>query len=366
MGQNSIPGQPDVSEQQSIDISVDQLLELRHIPVPPARKTPASNGGLPGAFASHRRGHGTDFDDLRSYSPGDDMRHIDWRASARTDELHTRLYREEKEHRSSIICDLRHCMFTGSSILRANQAVFLSARLLWRACQTKTRVTLIVVTADGLSMIAPGTGDVTAIRGCNLLASEHKRIAQELTRQYGRPRKLRTSNKPASRQSTTDRDNDIAIVDAQYQRHALKVDSRDHGPTLDTVLRWLVLRREQKTTQLWVSGFDYVGEAFFDTLGAIARQSLNVAIHIDDPILNIALPAGKFHYRSQSANNDKTYSRDRITWVGKSNQDLLTERLIQKSQTRAKRFDALAIPLLSTAHGNDNVLSALRNQAYLA
>jgi len=355
-----------VSEQGSIDISIEQLLELRHIPVPQARNTPASNGAWSGCFASRKRGHGTDYDDLRSYSPGDDLRHIDWRASARCDELHTRLYREEKEHRSRLICDLRHCMFTGSSVLRANHAVFLITRLLWRACQARTRVTLIVVTADGLSMFAPGTGDATAIRGCKLLVSEHQRIAQELASKNERARWAQTSNKPASAQATTSNVDDETLVDAAYRRHAVKVDSREHGPTLDTVLQWLLTRREQKTTQLWVSGFDYVGESFFDTLGAVARQSLNVAIHIDDPVLNGALPAGKFHYRSHGMKNKKPYSTDRFTPVGKSDQIVLADRLKQINQARVKRFDALAIPFISTAYGDDNVVSALRNQAYLA
>ncbi|GAB5373734.1 MAG: hypothetical protein AcusKO_01960 [Acuticoccus sp.] len=45
------------------------------------------------------RGRGMEFDESRVYQPGDDMRSIDWRVTARTGTMHTKLFHEERERR---------------------------------------------------------------------------------------------------------------------------------------------------------------------------------------------------------------------------------------------------------------------------
>lgn len=347
-----------MSEDASIEIRVEQLLDLRHIPTPTAKSTPASNDTWLGSFASDKRGHGTDYDDLRRYSPGDDIRHIDWRASARTGELHTRLYREEKEHKTTVICDLRPCMFTGSKVLRANRATTISARLLWQACGAGTRVTLIVITANGISMNAPGSGHVTAIQGCNLLASEHQRIVHELQQRNNDDLPAKQTGFSIHRKPS-----DAGDVS---RRQTLTVAHKAHGPTLDAVLQWLLTQGHHKTTRLWVSGFDYEGEQFFNTLESIPAKSLNIAIHVDDPILSTALPAGEFYYSSHGTTNSRDFTRYGSKQVHSRNQPILEDKLEQIKRTRAARFDALMIPYLSTAHGDDEVIAALRHRAYLA
>lgn len=349
-----------VNEPSTIDINVDQLLQLRHIEAPATRRIPDSNAAWLGTFTSKQRGHGTDYDDLRQYSPGDDIRHIDWRASARTNALHTRLYRAEKEHRTSIICDMRLCMFTGSNILRANRAVRLCARLLWQACKAGTRVTLIIITPEGLSMLAPGTGHTTAIRGCKLLATEHQRLVQTLIKRKHAP--------------TTA----LREINNDYCRHeSLAVSNEAHGPTLDAALKRLIAHSEHKTTQLWASGFDYPGELFFNTLGSIAQQGHNVALQIDDPVLSNSLPSGDFHYQANHAqepdtepeSNHRQAHQKRILHsarINKSNQEVLSQNLKQVRQCRVTRFAELSVPYLSNAAGDDAIIAALRHQGVLA
>ncbi|MHC4828822.1 MAG: DUF58 domain-containing protein [Planctomycetota bacterium] len=59
--------------------------------------------------SGERLGHGTgaslDLQDLRDYVPGDDLRHLDWRAYGRTDRLQVRLYRNEVAPWVDIVCD---------------------------------------------------------------------------------------------------------------------------------------------------------------------------------------------------------------------------------------------------------------------
>ena len=52
-------------------------------------------GSHPGSYSSPRRGTSLEFADYRRYSPGDDLRYLDWGIYARTDRLYVKLFREE-------------------------------------------------------------------------------------------------------------------------------------------------------------------------------------------------------------------------------------------------------------------------------
>jgi uncharacterized protein (DUF58 family) len=61
--------------------------------------------GLAGAAVGHRAGSSLEFRDYRDYQPGDDLRHVDWSAYARSDQLSVKLYREEVTPHVDIILD---------------------------------------------------------------------------------------------------------------------------------------------------------------------------------------------------------------------------------------------------------------------
>jgi uncharacterized protein (DUF58 family) len=63
-----------------------------------------------GAYVSHFRGRGMEFDESRPYQPGDDPRSIDWRVTARSTTAYTKLFREERERPVLIMLDLRASM----------------------------------------------------------------------------------------------------------------------------------------------------------------------------------------------------------------------------------------------------------------
>jgi len=75
---------------------------------------PQIHGILAGGHASKQKGRGLDLDQLRQYLPGDDIRSIDWRVTARTQSPHTRVYKEERERPVVIMCDQRTPMAFGS------------------------------------------------------------------------------------------------------------------------------------------------------------------------------------------------------------------------------------------------------------
>ncbi|MEO0513339.1 MAG: DUF58 domain-containing protein [Planctomycetota bacterium] len=72
-------------------------------------------GRLPGERRSKRRGQSVEFDDYRTYVPGDDLRHIDWNVFARMDRFFLKLFREEEDVTVEVVLDLSPSMDVGVS-----------------------------------------------------------------------------------------------------------------------------------------------------------------------------------------------------------------------------------------------------------
>lgn len=94
-------------------------------------------GKQAGNYLSRSKGRGMEFDEVRHYQTGDDVRAIDWRVTARTGKTHTKLFREEIERPVLIATDLSQTMHFGSKLLfKSVQASHLAALVAWH---TKNR-----------------------------------------------------------------------------------------------------------------------------------------------------------------------------------------------------------------------------------
>ena len=71
---------------------------------------------LNGRHASRLRGRGLNFEEMRNYLPGDDIRSIDWKATARTGKPHVRVFTEERDRPALLVVDQRMSMFFGSRL----------------------------------------------------------------------------------------------------------------------------------------------------------------------------------------------------------------------------------------------------------
>jgi uncharacterized protein (DUF58 family) len=71
---------------------------------------------LNGRHASRLRGRGLNFEEMRDYLPGDDIRSIDWKATARTGSPHVRVFTEERDRPALLVVDQRMSMFFGSQL----------------------------------------------------------------------------------------------------------------------------------------------------------------------------------------------------------------------------------------------------------
>lgn len=92
------------------------------------------HGQMAGNYLSRHKGRGMEFDEVRHYQTGDDIRAIDWRVTARTGKTHTKLFREELERPVLIATDLSASMHFGSQLLfKSVQAAHLAALVAWHA-----------------------------------------------------------------------------------------------------------------------------------------------------------------------------------------------------------------------------------------
>lgn len=96
---------------------------------------------LAGTYLAKTKGRGMEFDEARHYQPGDDIRAIDWRVTARTGKTHTKLYREEKERPVFILADLSASMYFGTQLLfKSVQVAHFASLIAWSAANRGDRV----------------------------------------------------------------------------------------------------------------------------------------------------------------------------------------------------------------------------------
>ena len=96
---------------------------------------------LTGGERTRFRGRGIDFEEVRLYQPGDDIRTIDWRVTARTQVPHTKIFREERERPVFMVADQRATMFFGSQrCFKSVLCAHICALLGWAALGNSDRV----------------------------------------------------------------------------------------------------------------------------------------------------------------------------------------------------------------------------------
>lgn len=69
-----------------------------------------------GRYLSQSKGLGMAFSDIRTYQPGDDIKHMQWRVTARTGRAHVKVYQEERERPVILVIDFSASMYFGSKI----------------------------------------------------------------------------------------------------------------------------------------------------------------------------------------------------------------------------------------------------------
>lgn len=106
---------------------------------------------LSGQRQSPLRGRGLNFEEMRHYQQGDDVRHIDWRVTARTGKPHVRVYNEEKDHHVTLCIDQRNSMFFASvDTMKSVVAAEISAIIGGSILRTSDRVGISIFSDQGI------------------------------------------------------------------------------------------------------------------------------------------------------------------------------------------------------------------------
>ena len=118
-----------------------------------------------GAYVSHFRGRGMEFDESRPYQPGDDPRSIDWRVTARSTTAYTKLFREERERPVLVMVDLRSNMhFATRGCYKSVNASRAAALLSWAAHHRGDRLGGLIFGDTSHRELKPRLGRQAALR----------------------------------------------------------------------------------------------------------------------------------------------------------------------------------------------------------
>jgi len=121
---------------------------------------------MAGAHLSRFQGRGVEFDEVRPYQPGDEIRNMDWRVTARTGKPHTKLFREERERPALLLIDLRPAMFFATrGALKAVIAAECATLLGWSVVHQGDRVGALIVDAGSeAATVRPARGKRAVMR----------------------------------------------------------------------------------------------------------------------------------------------------------------------------------------------------------
>ena len=134
---------------------------------------------LVGPHQTRFRGRGIEFEEVRAYQAGDDIRGIDWRVTARTGKPHTKMFREERERPVMLMVDQRLSMFFGSkTCFKSVMAAHTAALLAWAAFQNNDRVGGLVFNDEGHQEVRPKRNARNVLR----LLSSIDRLNHQLRR----------------------------------------------------------------------------------------------------------------------------------------------------------------------------------------
>jgi len=231
----------DVLEAPGVSVDADALLALRYVVEAAPDATPSMTA-MPGGFVHKRRGRGLEVADVRVFEEGDDIRHIDRNATARTGVPHVRTFQDERDRTTLLIADFRAPMLWGTR--RAFRSVAAAEQLAlvgWRAIAEGGRV--------GLMVLSGGEPTFVPVRG--------------------RERAM------------------IAVVGglAKAHRSALKLQvngSRNAPPSLDNCLRMVEQIAPRGASVVLASSLDDPGEDWESVITALAHRVSFSVLHLRD------------------------------------------------------------------------------------
>jgi uncharacterized protein (DUF58 family) len=214
-----------------------------------------------GAYVSHFRGRGMEFDESRPYQPGDDPRSIDWRVTARSTTAYTKLFREERERPVLVCVDLRSNMhFATRGCFKSVNASRAAALLAWAAHHRGDRLGGLIFGDTYHRELKPRLGRRAALRFVHQLAEHH--------------------DWPAN----------------AHQERSKSLAENDTKSADPFVQAMSALRRVARPGSLIVVISDFIGfdRAAQSYLSSVARHNEVLAVFLNDPLERQLPPPGRY------------------------------------------------------------------------
>ena len=162
-------------------VTLAQLLLQRHAAKTLSYLSQArSIAGISGLHLSKIRGRGIDFEEFRPYQAGDDIRLIDWRATARTGRAVTKVFREERERPVIIAVDQSASMYFGSQVaFKSVIAAQAAALFTWLAIDNGDRVGGLVFSDTDASLVRPKRSRRSALHLLSQVVGFNQRLSKK-------------------------------------------------------------------------------------------------------------------------------------------------------------------------------------------
>jgi len=175
---------PEPASQENLDsgtvVRLNELIHARHAIT--ALGMGAKKGVhslLAGGERSPFKGRGVDFDEVRRYQSGDDVRHMDWRVTARSGEPHLKIFREERERPVFVVVDYSHSMLFGTKVAFKSVVAAKAAGLLsWASHHRGDRIGAVVFSNHGHEERRPRGGKSGVLRVLDVLTRHHQQARQ--------------------------------------------------------------------------------------------------------------------------------------------------------------------------------------------
>ncbi|MES2790476.1 MAG: DUF58 domain-containing protein [Planctomycetota bacterium] len=184
---------------------------------------------LAGQHASRVRGRGLNFEELRRYFPGDDIRTIDWHVTARTRKLHVRTYTEERDRPLLLVVDQRSTMFFGSRrTMKSVVAAEAAALAAWRSLQAGDRVGGLVFNGHRIVETEPHRSEPRVLRMLQSIVDlNHELSAQDTAATIGLNDVLRKAGELAKHDFLVCLISDLAGADEETVRLMTRINAHN-------------------------------------------------------------------------------------------------------------------------------------------
>ena len=155
-----------------VQVTVPELIALNASTAILRKRPRRPKASQSGDYTSNLKGRGMEFDESRLYQPGDDIRNMDWRVTARTGKPHTKLFREERERPVFVWVDYRAPMFFATQgVFKSVFAARTAALIAWNAAQQGDRIGGLIFSENEHHELKPGQGKQGVLHLINRLVS---------------------------------------------------------------------------------------------------------------------------------------------------------------------------------------------------